>query len=588
MFSMALKKEKQTWLTVPPWIILGAVGVMAVLFTFMTLDNIHREKENTTQLLLEKGAALIRAFEAGTRTGMMGMMMGPRWGTRQLQRLLTETAKQPDVVYLAVTDDRGRIVAHSDDSLVGGRHAPGPGEPGPGSAPAWRRVTLQNGAQVFEVYRTFTPLAPGFHDRGHGMMRGRGWCEDRPQQKRWIFVGLDMETVEKARLEDLRHTVVMALILLLIGFAGIFSLFVAHAYRSARSSLSRARAFSDKLVEHMPVGLLALDPEGRVSLANRAAEEILGRKATDLMGKGLHETLPQPCPGVLDRLDRGEAVVEEEMDCSLGGDRPARLEVVATRLRDEDGRALATLLMVRDLTQIQRLKEEVARSQRLAAIGSLAAGVAHEIRNPLSSIKGFATYFRDRHHDVPEERNMAEIMIQEVERLNRVIGQLLEFARPIRLERRPTDITALVRHTLKLMAPDARKKGVRIVEDPGPTSGRVAVDPDRLQQVLLNLYLNAIEAMEKGGVLTVSWTTRGEDEVEIVVSDTGSGIPRENLSRIFDPYFTSKAAGTGLGLAIVQKVVESHGGRIEVQSRPGEGTRITLLLPSGHERGKDG
>jgi len=226
----------------------------------------------------------------------------------------------------------------------------------------------------------------------------------------------------------------------------------------------------------------------------------------------------------------------------------------------------------------------VQRSQRLASIGRLAAGVAHEIRNPLSSIKGFATYFKERYREVPEDQKTAEVMIQEVERLNRVIGQLLEFAKPMRIQEKSISIQDLIQHSVKLIQGDVNKKQIHIDTDISLEIDKMMIDPDRFKQVLLNLYLNAIEAMGAEGTLSVG-LGRDEDDgdIQIVVSDTGAGIRAEDLPHVFDPYFTSKSSGTGLGLAIVLKIIESHGGKIRVESQPEEGTTITITLPSSRE-----
>jgi two-component system sensor histidine kinase HydH len=232
------------------------------------------------------------------------------------------------------------------------------------------------------------------------------------------------------------------------------------------------------------------------------------------------------------------------------------------------------------LTEVRRLQHEVERSRRLAALGNLAAGVAHEIRNPLSSIKGFATYFRDKLMDQPQDQDTARTMIQEVERLDRVIGQLLEFARPSALKVRPVSVNELIEHSLKLVAGDAGTKNVEIKSDIPGHFPPVAMDPDRMSQVLLNLYLNAIQSMKDGGTMEVT-VARDEDwkQTKVTISDNGPGIDPADQERVFDPYFTTKPTGTGLGLAIVHKIVEAHGGDVQVKSNPGKGTTVTLILP---------
>jgi two-component system sensor histidine kinase HydH len=249
-------------------------------------------------------------------------------------------------------------------------------------------------------------------------------------------------------------------------------------------------------------------------------------------------------------------------------------------LNDEDGTFLGYVLLFKDLSEVRSLRKEIARSQRLASVGRLAAGVSHEIRNPLSSIKGFATYFKERYHDVPENQQISNLMIQEVDRLNRVVGQLHEFARPIKISKKSIQIKSFIENSLKLIERQASEANIKIQTSLSSEIDKVFVDPDRINQVLLNLYLNAIESMENEGSLSVTLTnTLKKDGIEIRVSDTGTGISKDDLAHIFDPYFTTKASGTGLGLAIVHNIIEAHKGKIKVESILGQGTTVTVILP---------
>jgi two-component system, NtrC family, sensor histidine kinase HydH len=272
-------------------------------------------------------------------------------------------------------------------------------------------------------------------------------------------------------------------------------------------------------------------------------------------------------------------MVEREIDCSIADGRTLQLEVIATTLDEDDGVFLGSVILFRDMTEVRRLQQEVTRNRRMASLGSIAAGVAHEIRNPLSSLKGFATYFRERFSESPTERETAEVMIREVDRLNRVINQLLEFARPLTMTLVPTSLQSLIRHILKTVEGQAREKGIVIEADLPPEIGEISIDADRMSQVLMNLALNAIAATEAGGILRVVLARQDERSVRISITDTGAGIRKEDLSRVFDPYFTTKPAGTGLGLPIVEKIVEAHGGKISLASELGEGTTATVILP---------
>ena len=587
MFMKKDRIEKKGRFGIPPWIILGAVIVLVPIFVVITLQNIAREKKFATELLLEKGAALIRSFEAGTRTGMMGMM-GMHGGGFQLQKLLTETAQQADIVYLIVTDTHGTVLAHNDPAKIGEIHGRDLDLDGISHSEKvlWRQVSDASGTSTFEVFRRFMPTQRPFSGHHRMMMRDifRGPHRtpeyDEPPQRHIIFVGLDMGPIEAARRADTRHTVIMAIILLLIGFAGIVSLFLAHAYRTAKTSLIRIKAFSDNVVENMPIGLLAMDTDRRIVSFNQTAEWVLQVKAREVLGKKADIILPRPLECLAGELETEDEVIEKEIECPVADGRRIPMDVSVSRLEDDDGTSMGHIILFRDLTEIQELKREVERSQRLASLGRLAAGIAHEIRNPLSSIKGFATYFRERYRDVPEDQKTAEIMVQEVERLNRVIGQLLEFARPMSVRKRATSLQTVIQHSLKMIERDAQAKNINIKMNLSPEVQEVSIDPDRINQVFLNLYLNGIEAMEDGGTLSVDlYPDEDGRQIKIAVSDTGTGINKEDLVHIFDPYFTTKQSGTGLGLAIVHKIIESHKGEVKVESEPETGTTVTIILP---------
>ncbi|BDV01616.1 sensor protein ZraS [Thermodesulfomicrobium sp. WS] len=229
--------------------------------------------------------------------------------------------------------------------------------------------------------------------------------------------------------------------------------------------------------------------------------------------------------------------------------------------------------------RVRGLQEAMARQAQLALVGSLAAGVAHEIRNPLSSIKGFATYFAGLFAEDSREAAMARLVVHEVGRMDRSISELLDLARPFRLVRAKQEVATLCHDAARLVAPECASQGIA-VEVRVPSGIIVFWDADRIRQALLNLLLNAIHAMPDGGSLTLS-ARGGREGVEILVEDTGHGIAPEHLERIFDPYFTTRGTGTGLGLAITRRIVEAHGGRIEVQSRLGVGTTVRLVIPAG-------
>ncbi|MBN1832343.1 MAG: PAS domain S-box protein [Deltaproteobacteria bacterium] len=614
---------KRSWLSVPPWIIVGAVAVLLPIIVITTVRDIRSMRQRMTALFLERGAYLIGTFEAGTRTGFMGMLGMPA-SVFELQRLLTETAQQPGIAYIIVTDVDGNILHHNDPKKIGGVYGTDLDlkRIAQSEEDEYREIPNPSGAPTFEVFRRFLPTLPRDSEdfrrmveeffrrsrasRDHNRSRVAPDSDESPMprnyerprrlrdfdgsrlapgyeelvSKRIVFVGLDMDRSLEFWKRQRNDRLIMAFVLLLIGFAGIVSLFLVQAYRSARTSVRRIKAFSDNVVENMPIGLLAVDTDGRIVSFNQTAEGVLQITAQKVLGKDAKEVLPKPLERLSQELGADEDVIEKEIECRLEDGRTIPMEISVSRLAGDDGVSMGHIILFSDLTEIQELKREVERAQRLASLGRLAAGIAHEIRNPLSSIKGFATYFGERYRDIPEDRKTAEIMVEEVERLNRVIGQLLEFARPLAVKKKSASMETTIHHSLKMIERDAQAKHIRVETDLSHYVPEVHMDPDRMNQVFLNLYLNAIEAMEDGGTLSVALNQREDlKSVRIIVSDTGSGIKKADLVHVFDPYFTTKQSGTGLGLAIVHRIIEAHKGEIRVESETGRGTSVTIILP---------
>jgi two-component system sensor histidine kinase HydH len=582
--------RKHQGLQTSPWIIVGAVVILLTIVIVLAIQNINREKHNMTRILSEKGTALITAVEAGARTGMMGMM----WGGNQVQALLEETARLPDVMFLAVTDKSGLILAHSDKARIGGKFHDNFSlrNLDPETQTHWQLSDNGNSQRFFEVYQYFQPMTyADFKIRDkmvsmmkrNGMMMGRGsdWClpENPTKDRRIIFVGLNVAPFENARKEDIRNTLIISSVLLLLGFGGFISLFWAQSYRSARRSLQDTSAFADEVVTHLPVGLIATDRYGKIAFFNDAAEKITGLNLQEARGKDPEIVLPSHWCGLKEYLDQGETVLEKEMECVFSGQQAVPVSISATRIVNEEGHFVGNILILRDLGEVRRLQEEVRRKEKMAALGGLAAGVAHEIRNPLSSIKGLASYFGGKFAEGSDDRQAAGVMIQEVDRLNRVISELLDFARPSELKLKPTNVIEMLAHSARLVQQDAGTKNIEIHWSGSKNLPQVQLDVDRFSQCLLNLYLNAIQSMDAGGVLSINCSPGDNENIRVEIADTGKGISSSNLKKIFDPYFTTKSTGTGLGLAIVHKIIEAHQGNIKVTSTAGKGTVFTIFIP---------
>ncbi len=545
------------------WMAISAVAVLAVIAAMMAMTQFERQKAKAVEIFVEKGATLIRSFEAGLRD-----VADEKVRVFNIQKLLMATAQQPDIDYLIVTDTQGNIVADSDPSMLGQRYGLDLdiARIAQSREIRWRQSANPEGAGTFEVYRGLFPL----------------YLESQPktankQDRLVVYVGFNMDKIEKAAALDTRNTIIMALVLLLIGSSAIISLFLVQAFRLTRSTLSRMQVFSETLVKNMPIGLVAIDDAGKVISCNEKAQEILKEFSPGLKAGKDKAVLPAPLRELLAQTSARNTLMERDVEIVTPRGERKKWEVLATGLADDQSSA-GKMLLLRDVTQIRELEKEVSRSRHLTSLSSLAAGVAHEIRNPLSSIKGFAVYLKERLQADSDDKKTADIIVDEVERLNRVITQLIEFARPVELKKEKTRIADLISHTLRLIEAQAQKNNIKI-NMAGENNGLFAMlDPDKAKQVLLNIFLNAVAAMKKGGILSISWE-REKENLRIGISDNGVGIEKMDLPRIYDPYFTSKPVGTGLGLAVVQKIMEAHGGRIFVERAAGQGTTVSLYFP---------
>lgn len=549
-----------------PWIIIGSVSILAMILAVLAWRNHHREKELMSRTLLSQANVLMRSLEAGSRTGMAGM----GWGRGQFQTLLEETAQQPDVLYVGVISTAGLVVAHSDAGLVGKTvpvQVPARGE--------FVQRYVEGGTPAFEVTRYFQPWQRGRgRGGGHG---GAGACSisgsERLDRELLMVVGLDPAPFDHARTEDLHRTLLLFGLMLLVGGGGFVSLVYAHHYRSVRGSLRDMHALTATIENQMPVGLLVTNPDGVIRRGNEAARRILGQ--ADLNGS-IHQ-FPDLLP-VVQGLQQDEIMVEQEVVCSVEGAQVPLL-VNAAVLRDGSGSPAGHVLMLADISNLKLLEEQLRRSERLASLGRLAAGIAHEIRNPLSSIKGFATILAGRFQEDDRSKRIAEVMVQEVERLNRVVTELLDYAKPTELHRETASCATIIQRTLDLLEGAAKDQGVEIQTGVLPGDLEVSIDEDRFSRALLNLCLNGLQAMQRGGTLRLEADLL-EGRVHFKVADSGAGIPAEHMPHVFDPYFTTKPNGVGLGLANVHKIVEAHNGQIEVSSTLGLGTTFEIFLPA--------
>lgn len=347
-----------------------------------------------------------------------------------------------------------------------------------------------------------------------------------------------------------------------------------------RQNLAELRALNQNVVESIPSGLITISQYGTATFINPAGSEILRATPVQLLGHHVTEIgffTFEEWNEARQRLASG-AVVRREKEMAVG-DSHRNIGFAATPLNTLEGQSAGYTLIFQDLTEMKKLEAELRLKDRMAAIGELSAGIAHEIRNPLAAIAGSAQVLRNSTTLTPQEQRLMSIVVKESERLNKSIADFLRFVRPQEKRFAEFDIAASLAETLELFANSPELKPEHVIRrDLQPPSYSIVGDPDQIRQVFWNLARNAVQAMPNGGTLSVR-ASAGDGAYTIVFADNGRGMTDTDLGRLFTPFRTSFPSGTGLGMAISYRIVQEHNGRIDVASQPGAGTTITISLP---------
>lgn len=595
-------------LSFSPWILATACTLLLVLLAIFAVSNYQREKDLVVEALAQKGLTLMRFINSSARESIReNLRSGSQWNRWEdhIKLAMQQAVEQPGVEFVLLMDSGGTILSGAGTNLPNSRIHPEyldfVGSLNISDSGRFITRIIKNSQEdkrKFQIASWYLPPNIG----GGGMHRpsGRGSRRDQmmhrfnqhPQfamaqeeivrllELRPIYiVQLDFEQFNSPLKRQFLQIVILMAVILLVGIGGALSFATLKGLKGSQLRLGKMSAFTDILVSSLPIGLIATDSSGAIQVYNGSARELVGFDEQEVIGE-----MPESClPVQLVQMFSGNEMdnkTERQVEVYLHPvpGKGRTLQLASMVVLDASDEFAGEVLLIRDLTTVKRLEKELQRNERLAALGKMAAGVAHELRNPLSSIKGLAVLLKSSFSLPSNEAETADILVKEVERLNRSIGELLDYAKPGQLRRDAVSIQEIIEKTVLLVRVDAESYGIVIRLETEDNLPLLFVDTDKMNQVFLNLFLNAIQAMEQGGELLVR-TKKHERTVQITVRDNGVGIESENLGRVFDPYYTTKNDGTGLGLAMSAKIVEEHGGQIEVSSVLGEYTEVRVILP---------
>lgn len=357
------------------------------------------------------------------------------------------------------------------------------------------------------------------------------------------------------------------------------------AYRKLEEraiQLVNIQDYTQSILRSITSGVVTVGPDGSVATANPAAERMLGVREVDIVPRrigtlfaddsGLDEEVAKVLKGRIPKSVKDMRLVTR-------AGKILHVQASTSRMRDVDGRILGAVVTIEDVSEVKALTDQLIRADRLAAMGELTAGVAHEVRNPLGIIRASVQLVEESGCDRERVLEATSVIKQEIDRLDRVIKALLDFGRPSKPYLRLTDIGEVIEDVVLFTRRFAGQSKVTISAQDVGSLPKVMADPDQLKQVFVNLISNAVQAMDPAGGLIVVKGSSEDGFLSVQVSDNGPGIPASDLKKVFDPFYSTRDAGTGLGLTIVHRILDEHDGHIEVASTPGQGTTFTVSLP---------
>jgi two-component system sensor histidine kinase PilS (NtrC family) len=367
-----------------------------------------------------------------------------------------------------------------------------------------------------------------------------------------------------------------------------------HSLREKEQGLTRLQVFHENIVHSISSGVFTADAMGCITSFNPAAQEATGYTLTHVAGRPWREVFNWHPSQQSDEQVNGavSTTTRFEVECKRADGNRLILGMTLSPLH-EQGKQTGLVGVFKDLTQIRDLEEEMRRKDWLASLGEMSAGMAHEIRNPLGALAGAMQMLRKDATEDETNRRLMDIAIREATRLDNIITEFLQYARPPALNLAEHDLNKVLAETLDLVQHEARTRNkIKIVTSLATGTLTALVDQDQFRQVFWNMATNAFEAMPEGGQLTISTSSRHVDAggrkgdvIEIAFQDTGEGIPKQNLDKIFLPFFTTKKEGSGLGLAAVHRIVDLHGGWIKVESQERQGSRFVVCMPRSGDTG---
>lgn len=474
-------------------------------------------------------------------------------------KLLQDLGDNSGVEYIALQDEQGIIAASKSVDELGQISGDEFLEHVLQSDSALTRVTGFKDKEVFEVAK---PLV--VHTERQGLFR----------------LGLSMDEMNALAARMQRRLGIMSLLLITIGAVLLTFILVNQNLRIVSHEYQRIKTYTGDILQNMADAVITIDRHQTVTLFNKSAEQIFGISAEKAVGKKHTEIFGNNHAVLRDSLLKRETARDLEATYDLGKNHRRILSVSTSLTFDKENEVDSATAVIKDLTEVRRMEEQIRRREKLLAMGELASGVAHEIRNPINAISMIAQRIEKEFlpgNSLKEFQSLTTVLKSEVQRVNRIIQQFLRFARPPQLNLSRIALKDFINQVVILFESQANDKGIHFKTNID-CDVELRLDREQMTQAILNLLQNALDATPAGGNIVLACAV-SDGTVTIVVQDSGSGIPQDRLGKIFNLYYTTKPSGTGMGLAITQQIVLQHHGTIEVKSEEGKGAQFIMMIP---------
>ena len=471
--------------------------------------------------------------------------------------ILQQMSKHHGIEYIILQDSIGVIAASEKIDTVEAINDSDFLIPALSSDSVYSRTTNHIGHEVYEVTKRFS-----LDDEIIGIYR----------------LGVSLEDIRNVEDRMLRRLIIISLILAAISIIVLSIIFTTQNLKSISNEYEKFKTLTSSVLENMSEAVIVLDKENNITLFNKSAEELFKVNSDDVLNSKIN-SIAEGSLGFLENNGSVDIVPAFEKELKLFGESK-HLSFSISQLDDPDTNQIKFTVVIKDLTDTKRLEDEAKKNEKLSAMGELASGVAHEIRNPINAIGMIAQ--RLNKEFIPtssqtEYNDITQLLRTEVNRVNKIITQFLNYAKPIELNLKPVELKPYFEEVFHLFEDQAKQKAIKFILQKDD-SLNIKFDPDLIKQTLLNIVQNAFDAVNNGGEVILQYFKAKKDFI-IQVSDNGIGISQDQQKKIFDLYFTTKKDGNGLGLSISQKIISQHNGSISVSSKVNNGTTIKIILP---------